>query len=204
MANGPAATTASRAALLELRQEREVVQQGHDFLDEKRILLARQLLKRLDEYRDARARLEEAETHARQTLAKAIASHGLEYLQLHPPPPLERLELVLGSDSYLGMSLPRAELRLAFADGDAGALAECARAYAGVAGQAAHLAAREAALLRLMADYRRTERRVRALENLILPELRQAERDMEDALEENEQEEAVRVRLFAGGRQLVS
>lgn len=66
------------------------------------------------------------------------------------------------------------------------------------------LEGREASLLRLMAEYRRTERRVRALENLILPELRAAERDMEDVLEENEQEEAVRVRLFAGGRQLVS
>ena len=72
-----------------------------------------------------------------------------------------------------------------------------------MARRAAELSGLEASLLRLIGEYRRTERRVRALENLILPELRRDQRQMEEVLEENDLEEAIRVRLFAGGRHLI-
>lgn len=193
--------TASRAALLELRQEREVVQEGHRFLDEKRILLAREILRRLEDYEKARAEMAKAEETARKALAGALEYHGLEYLQVHPPPAVESGELRLGRTAFLAMPLPEAELGLELAGLDrleSDALGACAQAYADLARNAAGLAAAEAALFRLIEEYRRTERRVRALENLILPELRNDERDMEEVLEEGEMEEAIRVRLFAG------
>ena len=40
----------TRAAVLELRQERSVVSEAYDFLDEKRLLLAAELLRQLDAY----------------------------------------------------------------------------------------------------------------------------------------------------------
>ena len=80
--------TASRAALLELRQDREVVQEGHRFLDEKRILLAREILRRLEEDERARADMAGAEGTARRSLDKALGWHGLEKLQVHPAPAL--------------------------------------------------------------------------------------------------------------------
>lgn len=202
-----ARATASRAALLELRQEREVVQEGHRFLDEKRILLAREILRRLEEYEKARAAMEHSEEAARKALGDALGSHGLEYLQLHAPPTAGSGEVRVGRTAFLAMPLPEAELELELVglEGlESEALGACARAYAEVARDAAAMAGAEAALLRLLAEYRRTERRVRALENLILPELRGEERDMEEVLEENEMEEAIRVRLFAGGRGLTS
>lgn len=199
--------TASRAALLELRQEREVVQEGHRFLDEKRILLAREILRRLEEYEKARAAMERSEKAARKALGDALGSHGLEYLQLHAPPVAGPGEVRVGRTAFLAMPMPEAELELEFAglEGlESEALGACARAYGELARNAAGMAGAEAALLRLLAEYRRTERRVRALENLILPELRGDERDMEEVLEENDMEEAIRVRLFAGGRGLTS
>ena len=50
-------------------------------------------------------------------------------------------------------------------------------------------------LYRLLAEYRITERRSRALENIILPEIDQALREMSSHLEELELEDAIRVRL---------
>ncbi|MBF0418470.1 MAG: hypothetical protein HQL86_09515, partial [Magnetococcales bacterium] len=50
-------------------------------------------------------------------------------------------------------------------------------------------------LQRLLTEYRRTERRARALEDVILPELDEAIHEMEIRLEELDQEEAIRVRL---------
>ena len=48
-------------------------------------------------------------------------------------------------------------------------------------------------LERLMHEYQRTERRVRALENVILPEIRGDLAMMEEHLDLNDQEEVIRV-----------
>jgi len=199
MSNGRA--TASRAALLELRQEREVVQEGHRFLDEKRVLLAREILRRLEEYESARAALAEAENTGRRAMGRALEAHGLEFLQLHPPPEIPSRRLELSETSFLALPLPELTLDLRPGEPNAfhsEAVADCSERYGRIARRAAAVAAAESALLRLLAEYRRTERRVRALENLILPELRRDEREMAEVLEENELEEAIRVRLFAG------
>jgi V/A-type H+/Na+-transporting ATPase subunit D len=61
----------------------------------------------------------------------------------------------------------------------------------------ARLAGISGNLYRLQAEYRLTERRARALENVIIPEIEQALRVMETHLEELDFEDAVRVRLQA-------
>ena len=55
-------------------------------------------------------------------------------------------------------------------------------------------------LFRLIAEYRHTERRARALEDVILPEIEVTLGDMETHLEETDQEEAIRARLKYGAR----
>ena len=57
------------------------------------------------------------------------------------------------------------------------------------------LAGISGSLYRLLAEYRLTERRARALENVILPEIEQSLRIMTTHLEELEFEDAVRVRV---------
>ena len=74
----------------------------------------------------------------------------------------------------------------------------CAREYASLTELAFELAMARANLLRLRAEYRRTERRVRSLENVIVPEMRAEQRAMEDKLDENDQEEVIRSHLFIG------
>lgn len=50
-------------------------------------------------------------------------------------------------------------------------------------------------LHRLLAEYRKTERRARALENVVIPEMTTRLRDMSSRLEEMDQEEVVRVHI---------
>lgn len=50
-------------------------------------------------------------------------------------------------------------------------------------------------LTELVSDYRRTERRARAIEDVLLPENRQRMQELEDRLEDIDQEEGIRVRL---------
>ena len=69
-----------------------------------------------------------------------------------------------------------------------------AAAFRNVLEAAAPLAAITANLRRLIREYQRTERRVRALENVVLPEIRHDLAAMEEHLDLNDQEEVIRVR----------
>lgn len=197
----------SRATLMEIRADRQVIEEGYEFLDEKLVLLAQELLRRLKAYEANRARFREQETAAQRALAEAIGRHGLEGLQVYPPQPLAEAQLHWRRRDFLGVRLmeaPQLENRY---DQEAGGepprpSAEargCARSFAELCEAGVALAVEAANLRRLLAEYRATEQRARALDNVVLPEVRQAERRMGERLEEAEQEEAVRIRLFAPG-----
>ena len=63
---------------------------------------------------------------------------------------------------------------------------------------AARLAVLTGNLERLRVEYLRTSRRARALEDVLLPEIDERLGVIDNALEEQEREEAVRVRRWAG------
>jgi V/A-type H+-transporting ATPase subunit D len=63
--------------------------------------------------------------------------------------------------------------------------------------QAVALAAQAGNLERLGREYRRTARRARALEDVLLPEINEAVADVSGRLEEIDREEAIRVRYAA-------
>lgn len=195
--------SASRAALLALRRDRRVIEEGHRFLDEKRVALAHELLRRGRAYSTAREAFLQRAREARRALGLAVDRHGLEGLQVYPPLALGETVLQSKPAVFLGLRLvDAAQLPLAGAPDPAAPWrtvegARCAEAYRGLAVAAAALAAAGASLLRLMREYRRTERRVKALENIVLPEARRDERRLETGLEELDQEEVMRSRLFA-------
>lgn len=194
--------SASRADLLELRREHEVVEEGHRFLDEKRVLLARELLHRLDHCEVLERELREMEQSAHRTLIDATTEVGLEELQLYPPRDASGLDRTTASERFLGLQLPAARLTGSVSATPIrspaiprAAADRTADAFAPLFAAALELASEQSALFRLEAEYRKTQRRVRALEKIMLPELRAAERSLEAALEELEIEEAVRVRM---------
>ncbi|WP_455384968.1 V-type ATP synthase subunit D, partial [Acidihalobacter prosperus] len=100
----------SRAALLELRDEREVMQAGQAFLDEKRTLIAATLVRMLRRHRTLQARFRTAFLEAAEALRTALARHGLEALQAYPKEPLPAAELMLKPSELLGVALMDAEL----------------------------------------------------------------------------------------------
>jgi len=192
--------TASRSAFLDLRDEQRLVNDGYEFLDEKRILLAAELLRQRDAWRDANAVFMERWREAAKALPAAVADQGLEGLLVHPRYSLEAARLDVAERPYVGQVMLEAGMEI----GDTALTREpirpspevrrCADAYRALLEAAVPLAAVTANLERLMREYRRTERRVRALENVVLPEIRQDLAAMEEHLDLNEQEEVIRVR----------
>lgn len=192
----------TRAAVLELRAERVVVTEAYEFLDEKRLLLAAELLRELRRYEDLLAVLEEKTRQANRALAAAIQRHGLHGLDVYPVAVLDGARVETARRNLMGVTLQETRLDIPVAGATARPAAsnpspeaeDCMGAFREIVEQSAVLAGISGNLYRLDAEYRFTERRARALENIILPEIEQALHGMNARLEEQEQEDTIRAR----------
>jgi len=198
--------TATRITFLELGDERRMVHEGHALLDEKRMMLAAEILAGLRRYRQLRASWLIALAEARRALAAAVRRHGFDNLTVHPGQPGALAAVTLQRRRLLGLPLVEAGLQLTDVPAEFPP-AETSPEVSDCAGRFRELAARAAVLgglavsLRVMArDYVRTERRARALENVILPEIDADIRFVEAQLESIDQEESIRVREARGSR----
>jgi V/A-type H+-transporting ATPase subunit D len=194
---------ATRVAFLELKDERRLVQEGYELLDEKRVLLATEIMRQLRRHGTLQAEIARLEAAALAALEAAVAMHGLDSLTVEPKLDLGSALLGVHEVSFLGLRLVEAQLD----DGTAPAAhaavpttpeaRACALAYRRLVSHHAGLAACDTSLRRLMREYVRTERRARALENVVLPEIDTTLRFIEEQLDALDQEEAVRVRNAA-------
>ncbi|MEJ2059005.1 MAG: V-type ATP synthase subunit D [Gammaproteobacteria bacterium] len=189
--------TPSQSVLLELREERTVMREGHAFLDEKRALVAAEIIHQLKGFIEVRRRFETAFAAAVQALQMASARHGLDGLQTYPPAGLEGVKLHAAPRELLGVSLVDVETEVADEIPAAGLSPEgdlCRSRFRDLVILCAEMAALEGNLNRLYEDYLKTERRTRALEDVLIPELSDDIRELESMIEMLEQEDALRVR----------
>jgi len=192
----------TRAAVLELMAERGVVEEAYDFLDEKRLLLAAELLRQLDRYEVLSSEVRQKTREARDRLLAAVQRHGLQGLSVYPSLPLETVRIETSRRNLMGVTLlettaampepaPATVPVAAYPSAEAEA---CRDVFREVFSLTAELAGISGNLYRLLTAYRATERRARALENVILPEIEQTLNRMTTYLEEIEMEDAIRAR----------
>ena len=190
----------TRAAVLALREEGVVLDEAYEFLDEKRLVLAAELLRQLKSYENIQKELASLAEAARTGLAAALRRHGLQELAVYPPRQPGQRRLEVQQRNFMGVTLaetrleavarPPVSTRASFPSREA---EQCREAFDRLVELAAGLAGVAGNLYRLMAEYRLTERRARALENIILPEIEQALTEMNAHLEEVDLEDAIRV-----------
>lgn len=198
----------TRIALLELGEERQTAREGYALLDEKRMLLAARALALLAALEASRRDWHAAWNAALAALRAALDRHGLHGLEVLPAEPAS-LRIELREPRILGLRLPEVAVAVASGpdpgQGTPGAAAAdpspealaCAEAWRALLVLATRRAALETALWRLRDEYRRTERRAAAIEQVLLPELAVSIATIEAALESGDQEETVRVRNVA-------
>lgn len=192
---------ATRATLLDMRDERHSMREGFTFLDEKCLLLAGAMLRELNRFESLWRACATQQAQVETALAAALGRHGLEGLAVYPLDPASTGALTLNVRKHSVMGVPMldaaADIRLPHVvdallrtpEADA-----CARAHSHLLGIAAELAASSANLERLLHEYRRSSRRARALDGVLLPELDHAIDDMALKLEEQERDEAIAMR----------
>lgn len=190
----------TRSMLRELEADQRVVKEGREFLDQKRMLLATEILGRLEAYDAARRQLDGAQARAVRALAEAVARHGLDGLTCQPAPLSKGAEVEVREDAFLGV--PVAATRLLWEEEDerdatsnpSPEVRRCRAAFRELLERSAELAGQSASLERLRREYRQTERRTRALEDVLEPEIGETVQRVRDELDEQDQEEAVRAR----------
>lgn len=193
---------ASRSVILEHREERRSMAEGHAFLEEKCLLLAGEIVRELARLGLLRREADAAAERAGAALASALARHGLEELSVLPARDLCAATLSLGRRTVMGVRLVDAAL----AGGEASAAGgwsspesrACAQAFSDLVAVATRLGALTGNLERLSEEYRRAIRRARALADVLIPERDRLLAGLETRLEDLEREDAIGMRL---GRQ---
>jgi len=193
--------SATRANFLELSDERRFVQEGFEFLDEKRMLMAAELLSQLDDYQQVYAEYCRVSEKAISELKRSIHRHGLDGLTVYPPLELDEPRIELEQNSLLGVILQEARTSLKGIDFKWPALNPspeanaCAATFQSLLEIAARLATVSGNIYRLCHEYIRTEHRARALENVVIPEIDTTLKVIDEQLETIDQEDVMRVRF---------
>lgn len=192
----------TRAAVIELRDERTVVNEAYNFLDEKRLLLAAEIIRQIDNYEKVIAVIQKLNVAAKKALEKAIQRHGLEGLGVYPQAEIEGTELLISRVNYMGVRLMTTQLDKPDSAQDVTCEAvnpsseavACRHLFSELLKENAILAGISGNLHRLRVEYRLTERRSKALENVILPQIEHDLKQMGDLLEEMDIEDLIRAR----------
>ena len=190
---------ASRSVILEHREERRSMAEGHAFLEEKCLLLAGEIVRELARLESLRHEADLAAGAAGTALAAALARHGLEELSVLPARDLGAATLSLRRRSVMGVRLVEAEIVAGEAAAPAGWSSPesraCAEAFARLVALATRLGALTGNLERLSEEYRRAIRRARALADVLIPERDRLLAELETRLEDLEREDAIGMRL---------
>lgn len=190
----------TRSTFLELQGELERLGEGYRFLDEKSMLLAHEMLRQLARFQATQAELEQATARAESDLEQAVSRHGLDDLECLAPWNLSGLAPSVSTSAFLGLELlesrwPRAPTAPTGPRWpDSPEVGSVRRDYLQVLQLQFSQACTTGNLLRLRREYLRTERRARALDQLIMPGIRRSLKQIEEKLDENEQEENLSVR----------
>lgn len=198
LANDQAPT---RSAILQMRDEQDIILEAYDFLDEKRLLLAAELLRQLSHYEKLLDQYESLRQSAELALVATIRRHGLQGTQVYPGHYLEDADINASTDIFMGVTLMTTELQVPEHDElsqvcqPSPEAEQCRELFLDLVKLGAILAGVSGNLHRLLAEYRKTERRARALENVVIPEMTHNLREMTSRLEELDQEDIVRVHL---------
>jgi len=192
--------TPTRSTFLEIQAELERLAEGYRFLDEKSMLLAHEILRQLAVFESAQQDLAETEKSATAAFDAALARHGLDNLEAYPPWDISGLQPQLNSSGFLGLTLLDAEFpqekEPVTPDTwmNSPEVHACRLHYLRCLRLQFQQSLTSANLLRLKEEYQRSERRARALDQLIMPQMKKSLRNIEEKLEEIEQEENFSVR----------
>jgi V/A-type H+/Na+-transporting ATPase subunit D len=190
----------TRSNLLQMQDELQFAQEGYDILDQKREVLATELIRVAHDAEDLQRQVWELLDKAYRALEDARITMGQEHVEWAALAVNKTVEVEVKNRGVMGVPIPAVEAHgespeMPYSLGDTMATLDGASAtFRGVMQHVPDLAELVTSVWRLARELRRTQRRVNALDHIFIPNYKDTIAFIESALEEREREEAFRVK----------
>ena len=197
----------TRSQLILVRKTRATAERGHRLLKLKRDALIVEFFKVLERARSVRSNIVDKYKVAQERMAVAAAVEGLSGVKSASLALLETPTLELSTRNVMGITVPSIEaksVRKTIAQRGYGVIEtspridEAAEAYEDLVENIIRAAEFETTMRRLIEEIEKVKRRVNALENRVIPDLRDTERFIRFRLEEMERDNFLRLKRFKG------
>ncbi len=190
----------TRDAFLEIQRSLKRVQEGHDLLEQKRQILVSELMTQVEVAKRIKDEIDAVMASAYEALYQAAVQSGITGLRRQSCGVEMEHTVSISSRSVMGVPVPSIEfeaaqfgVRFALTDGRS-STDEVMRRFVKSLELVARLAQVENSVFRLAREIRRTQRRVKALEKIFIPQYKESLKYIEGALDERQREEFIVLR----------
>ncbi len=190
----------TKGYLMEMKRRIGFIERGTEFLKLKRDHLAKELTTSIDELKGRRSKLLENLRIAYRAVTAAYISLGPTEVRSQASSIKNRLELEVLPRSVMGVRYPyfKVEKEPQIVGELDITLSEAAEKVLGILEDILKLAEFEARAERIADELGKTNRKVNALENTIIPRYKRIIKFIEDKLDQESLEELVRMKLIGG------
>jgi V/A-type H+-transporting ATPase subunit D len=193
--------------LLHIQSELEQVQNGHDLLDRKREVLIQRLTEAIAEAERAQQEARDRFRQAHDALRRARMQLGTRQVQEISLNPTAELAVHVDTHSIMGARVPIINIEVsqptvAYGPDDTSATLDQARQlWLEAVRYLGELTEKVATVWRLALELRKTQRRVNALETIIIPQYQNTVNFIEQMLAEASREDIIRTKKVKAMRQ---
>jgi V/A-type H+-transporting ATPase subunit D len=194
----------TRSNLLRTRQDLRFAREGFEILDQKREVLAKELVSQANDAEELQDRMEKMLAEAYSVLEKAMLTMGREHVEWAALAVHKSVEVQLKFHGVMGIELPLVESNgkppeMSYSLGDTSvSLDQASAAFREILNLIPDLSRLVTTVWRLAIELRKTQRRVNALEYIFIPEYEETIAYIESSLEEREREETFTLKLLKG------
>ncbi len=190
----------TRSNLLHLKQELQFARQGYEILDRKREALSTELIHLAHDAETLQQQVWKQLAIAYQALDRAKMTMGQEHVEWASLAVNKTVEVELRVRGVMGVPIPMVDAsgtppKMPYSLGDTtAALDEASASFREVLGRIPELAELETSVWRLANELRKTQRRVKALQHIFIPNYEETIDFIVNLLEEHEREEIFRLK----------
>lgn len=194
----------TRSNLLRMKKELEFAREGYEILDRKRIVLTSELIRVAHDAEAVQKEVWDLLAKAYGSVEQARLTMGEDNLEWAALAVNKTVEVDLKLRGVMGVAIPRVEahgnlLEMTYGLGDTPAtLDEASGAFREVMNRIPQLAELVTAVWRLAGELRKTQRRVKALQYIFIPQYEETVLFIKAALDEREREETFRLKWLKG------
>ncbi|MBP7552952.1 MAG: V-type ATP synthase subunit D [Spirochaetes bacterium] len=185
----------TKSNLHQLKQSGQIAREGYELLDQKREILVIELMSYLERTKRVEKDMDKLITDAYRSFTKAVQSYGHKEIEDKSRSIKYPFSMQKKTIKLMGMSLPsahvdppRMNLQYSYLNTNA-IIDETSKKFLKLISALCEMAEIRTIVWRLSREVKKTQRRVNALEKVVIPETEETLKFIEGALEERERDE---------------